>query len=351
MKQITLLFSLLLLGGCAEISPTLEVPGRLSGIATFSFEPDELRRGTANYLPVTLLSNGVVLSNFSNFVGDQGVEIRSFDDKLVRAIGSQFQGNPFWRVRAIAVSDDGQEIAVGAYFRASRVTGVMVYNVATGSPTTGLLVAPDPDQDLYSIAFDRDGERLAVGYEKMIAIYDLTRSSWSPIAELESVEFLRDIASLDFSPTNSDHLVTPDGIWSIAAGGQIALFDGNDQFFNGAIYNESGTRVVAGGSRGLHLVDAESGEELSNLRDVEESFEEFLAQGTTILSIDRTSDGRYGVTGATGGLLTVWDLTTGEIVARDTTLGDVTGIVCSPTDPRRFLSVSTGTAILWEFEL
>lgn len=335
------LITLLLVVGCTEMESVLEVKGSMTQIASFEFDWDNGPR-VAHYVPAALVEQGVILTDYARGRAAPGTRLRDLEGKTIRDYGKVLDDDYFEGVRALAVSHDGDYLAVGAYFNGLVSQAVVIFDINSGAHVAGPFISSASEGKIKAVAFDREGARLAVTYDEEVAIFEVDGSG-SPTARLiPSVAFLPvEVESIDFSPSNPDRLVSPAGVWSIDSGGIIRRFYGPEYDLKATLYNESGDRVVAVGKNGLTLIDAETGRVVSD---------PFGAVENDNASVARTVDFRHIVTGDDAGVVTVWDLKSGEIVARRKSSEYVRGVVCSTVDPNTFLTVGRDSVVVWRFE-
>lgn len=332
--------------GCAEIEQVLEYEGRLEMITTVKYGRESSGTSlTGVYTAREYCTDGIFFTPAYEF--DYGLDLVSLEGKKIRTYGGRGGfGYSLREVSAVTVSNDESLVAVAGIIENFSSRGVIIYNVATGERDGGPIGPPSGvDGSIGAIAFRESGDTIAVAYGNDIAVYDIRNSVIRPPKLLKGVGFLH-VTSIAFSPLDSDHLLTSEGLWSLSEEKMIIVFD---ETYLAAGYTADGRNIVAVGWNGFSLLDGVSGEEIGNVRDIEETYfgDEFEEQPNVILTLEMTSDGAYAITGAEEGIISVWDVATGAIIARDTTVsGVILGTVLE--EPARFLTMGRGSAIIWQ---
>ena len=339
---------LLLPVGCADIEQVLEYEGVIEEVQTVEYGRGD--GGFGSYRAMGVSPEGIIFAPIDDF--DEGVDLVSADGRKIRTFagGGGFSGPRIRDVKSVAVSSDGRLVAMAGIVQFSSSNAVLVYEIATGDRASATITPPSGvDGDVMALAFSGSGDTLAVGYGDDVALYDISTSVLRQPTIVKGEPF-EDATTIDFSPTDGDRLVVPGGILSISSRSVIIPFDGTDQYFNRVAFSGDGRYVVGVGSRGFHLIDAASGEEVGNLREVVEFSGEFDEQPDALISMDVTSDGDYAVTADEGGVITVWEIATGAIVARTTITGG-TSIHTAPDEPGSFYTTGWHKATLWQINL
>jgi WD40 repeat protein len=322
-----------------ELSLLMTLSGHNSEVVDVAFSPDGTRLATASndgsvriwdITPngasewFTLATHGDRIRRFGLSADGKYLATASQDMAKVWDLASGRElvairdpGGPLF---GVDISPDGSRLVTGGTDNMARIwklnltpgaaSAELVRTLAghaEGPPVGGIFYG------LTTVVFSPDGTKLATGgVDKFAKVWDVETGQ-----ELLSVLVDTDgsgVTRLAFSPdsrslaTASDSIPSgssPAIIWDIASGRQVSTFTGHNPTGRiwGMAFSPDGKRVATGGEGGvLKVWDASTGEELLNLS----------GHTSAVNGVGFSPDGKYLVSAGPDGSARVWDAASGE---------------------------------------
>jgi WD40 repeat protein len=188
------------------------------------------------------------------------------------------------------------------------------------------------DNQVFSVAFSRDGTRIATGGHQGVKVWDA--QSGEELRTLERDSGWR--CFFAFSPdgtrivTGSEDKTTK--VSDAQTGIELVKLGVND---DSVAFSPDGTRIVTGGgTRGIHVWDAQSGKEL-----------QLFAAEDIVTELAFSPDGRRIVTGGPYAIAKVWDARSGKELL---TLGVTVDSVDFSPDGTRFVTGGRQAFTVWD---
>ena len=245
-----------------------------------------------------------------------------------RAVGSKHDG----RVTSLAMSSDGLIAAAG-------VDG----NVTIWSSVAQQSMPPIMgDGEIFALAFDASGHRLAVGRaDGTIQLFDIV----GPVV-LEATSrrdaHLGGVMSLAFSPDGK--LLASGGadnrvrLWNPESIEPIKDMNGHTATVTDVAFNADGTRIASGSNdKTVQMWDVASGERIGD---------PMRGHGGLVLSVDFTEDSSDIVSGGNEHTMRLWDATAGQPISTpiSSKTGPVTDVAIS-SNGREIVSVGADRTV------
>jgi WD40 repeat protein/serine/threonine protein kinase len=255
------------------------LPGTSNGVTTVAFSPEGTRLASGSYKSVTLseVASGKVLRTLSG-----GVNIVAFspDGKRLATGGSHDRSIRLWdvasgkelhtfqgprrgvgtaeQVNTLAFSPDGKRLASGSHHQA-----VKLWDVASGKELRAL----QGDNMIWSVAFSRDGTRLASNDGQTIKLWDV--ASGEKLRTLQG--HTEQVVSVAFSPDgtrlasgSNDRTVK---VWDVASAKELRALRGHRGPVGRVAFSPDGARLASGSvDHTVKVWDVASGQELRTLR-------------------------------------------------------------------------------------
>jgi WD40 repeat protein len=298
-------------------------------------------------------------------VGDKGGAIWSATS------GQRERSLPGQEIEAVAFSPDGRQLATADQHE------VTLSNVSTGERLHGLPNVGGSRS--VSLAYDRTGDRLAVGYQSSVGVF---RTSDGKLLKL--IHLPREaLNGVGLNPSGTQ-VVTADElgtarVWDAASGRQLLVLSGANGNLYTAYYSPDGGRIVTAGEDGTARIwDASTGRQLAALAGHVGTVRsaEFNRNGTEVVtagedgtariwsalppdeeadltnayvnSVAYAPDGRHFLTGSADGIVTIWDTASRRPVKRISAGPELVTAISFSADGRTLLTADGDSTIrLW----
>jgi WD40 repeat protein len=285
----------------------------------------------SNGTPRAVLAGHTAAVTSAAFSPDSSRVVTASEDGTARVWDPQTDPNlvPLGRygrhVSQIALSPDGRLLIVGTDH------GALLVEAASGVVVRMLL----PPAAVRSVAFSRDGARVAAALHDRIVIFDA--ASGRP---LRSVRVPR-VTAVDFGLADALATGSADGtlrFWT-SSGSLVRTLRKNDNALTSVHFDRSGARVVTGSEdRTARVWDVRTGRELLVLR----------GHSRAVTSARFSPDGRFVITASADHDARIWNVSTGKSRAALTRhLGLVSDAEYSP-DGRFIVTAGPQTAGVWD---
>ena len=215
---------------------------------------------------------------------------------------------------------------------------VQVYDVASGKPLAKL---PAPGTALPTAAFSpADPDRVAVFTAGSVLVYSV--ATGRPVRTID-VGQPDNLPSGRFSPDGRLLAVAtrPPSVWELSTGKKRFDIDAAGDPL-GVAFSADGRLLAAWDSNDVVVVfDVRTGQAARRFP--------LPAQGASVSAAAFTPDGKRLVTGGREGLITLWDVASGEPVLNlDRHDGCVTGLAFTADGSRMVSTATDGTALVWD---
>ncbi len=245
-----------------------------------------------------------------------------------RTVGGKHDG----RITSLAMSSDGLIAAAG-------VDGNVTIWSSVARQSMPSIVG---DSEIFAIAFDPSGHRLAVGRaDGTLQVFDIV----GPVAvEAKSRRdaHLGGVMSLAFSPDGK--LLASGGadnrvrVWKPENIGPVEEMNGHTATVTDVAFNPDGTRIASGSNdKTVQMWDVASGERIGD---------PMRGHGGLVLSVDFAEDGSDIVSGGNEHTMRLWDATAGQPISTPISsgTGPATDVAIS-SDGREIVSVGVDRTV------
>jgi WD40 repeat protein/serine/threonine protein kinase len=284
--------------------------GKLNVVTAVAFSPDGTLLASGSYSSVTIsdVASGKALRTLPGGVnavafspdgthlatgGSHDRSIRLWDvargEELHTLQGPRREVSTGEQINGLAFSPDGTRLASGSHHQA-----VKLWHVASGKELHTL----QGGNMVWSVAFSRDGTRLAANDGPTVKLWDVASGK-----ELRTLQGHKDqVVSVAFSPDGTrlasggnDRTVK---VWDVASGQELRTLRGHRGEAKRVAFSPDGTRLASGSNDyTVKVWDVASGQELRTLR-----------HESLVDTVAFSPDGMCLATGS-GGTVRLWDAT------------------------------------------
>jgi len=239
------------------------------------------------------------------------------------------------KIVSLAFSRDGKYVLTASEDRTARL-----WDNRTGQ---SLHVLRGHTQALLNAVFSGDGTRIVTsaqdGTFRLWSVAD-GASLATAAGVLSGIRWAR-LLAVDWA---GRHIAIPDAgyvaLRRFADGGKLELVARHHGFEGSAAFTDDGSKLVAGGLRGLAVIDVESG-----------AIKAQYATAAVLNIVRLTGDGRRVLAGAADGTVTIWDIGTEKPVTSLRGHGArIVSVAAEPGEKTVVSSAADGTLRLWSVE-